>query len=180
MAERRPLVAVIMGSESDWPTMQESVKILKDLDIPCEARVLSAHRTPDETACFARGAERAGIRVVIAGAGGAAHLAGAVAAHTTLPVIGVPLQGWALDGLDALLSTAQMPAGVPVATMAIGKAGARNAAILAAEILGLSDRRIMARLKALRKESSRESAARDRRIRAEGRRINPQARREAR
>jgi len=178
MAKRKPLVAVIMGSESDWPVMQECVKTLGMLDVPCEARVLSAHRIPQEAARFAAGAERAGLRVIIAAAGGAAHLAGAIAAHTLLPVIGVPLQGWALDGLDALLSTVQMPGGVPVATMAIGKAGARNAAFLAGAILGLSDGKLMARLKTLRRKAARAVAASDRRVRAEAQSLGTADRRE--
>src|SRR6266513_4290971 len=138
MPESKPLVAIIMGSKSDWDTMRNAVETLDELGVPNEARVLSAHRTPDATAEFARGAADRGLRVIIAGAGGAAHLAGVIAAHTWLPVLGVPMQSQALHGLDSLLATAQMPSGVPVGTLAIGTAGAKNAAILAASILALS------------------------------------------
>ncbi len=131
-----PLVGVVMGSKSDWGTMTHAVSTLEELGIPCEVRVLSAHRTPDASAEYAATAEERGLEVIIAAAGGAAHLAGVMAAKTILPVLGVPMTGWALDGLDSLLSTVQMPRGVPVATLAIGKAGAVNAALFAAEILG--------------------------------------------
>jgi len=131
-----PLVAVLMGSKSDWSTMQHTRDTLKDFGIPCECRALSAHRTPVETAEFVRTSEENGVEVFIAAAGGAAHLAGVVAAHTVLPVLGVPMTGWALDGLDSLLATVQMPRGIPVGTLAIGKAGAINAALLAVSILG--------------------------------------------
>lgn len=131
-----PLVGVIMGSRSDWETMKHAVDTLESLGIATEARALSAHRTPAEVAEWAAGAEGRGMEVLIAAAGGAAHLAGVVAAHTVLPVLGVPMKGWSLDGLDSLLSTVQMPRGVPVGTLAIGKAGAVNAALLAAQILG--------------------------------------------
>jgi 5-(carboxyamino)imidazole ribonucleotide mutase len=136
MQMENPLVGVIMGSRSDWETMQHAVSTLESLGIPVEARALSAHRTPHEVAEWASGAEERGLEVIIAAAGGAAHLAGVVAAHTVLPVLGVPMKGWSLDGLDSLLSTVQMPRGVPVGTLAIGKAGAVNAALLAAQILG--------------------------------------------
>lgn len=136
---RKPVVGIIMGSDSDWETLQHTVKTLDDFAIPCDVEVASAHRTPERVITFARGAPQRGLKVLIAAAGGAAHLAGVVAAHTTLPVIGIPVKGWALDGLDALLSTVQMPGGIPVATVAIGKAGAVNAGILAAQILALSD-----------------------------------------
>jgi len=131
-----PLVGVIMGSRSDWETMRHSVDTLEGLGIPVEALALSAHRTPQEVAEWASQAENRGVEVIIAAAGGAAHLAGVVAAHTVLPVLGVPMKAWSLDGLDSLLSTVQMPRGVPVGTLAIGKAGAVNAALLAAQILG--------------------------------------------
>ncbi len=131
-----PLVGVIMGSRSDWETMKHAVDTLESLGIPAETRALSAHRTPHEVAEWASGAEERGLEVIIAAAGGAAHLAGVVAAHTVLPVLGVPMKGWSLDGLDSLLSTVQMPRGVPVGTLAIGKAGAVNAALLATQILG--------------------------------------------
>jgi len=148
-----PLVAVIMGSKSDWETMRRAVETLDELDIPNEAHVLSAHRTPDATAEFARNAADRGVRVIIAGAGGAAHLAGVVAAHTCLPVLGVPIQSKLL-GLDSLLSTAQMPGGIPVGTLAIGEAGAKNAALLAAAILALSDKKTRKNLEGFRKKQS--------------------------
>jgi 5-(carboxyamino)imidazole ribonucleotide mutase len=141
MPEPKPVVAIIMGSKSDWETMRHAVETLDDLGVPNEARVLSAHRTPDATAEFARKAADRGFRVVIAGAGGAAHLAGVIAAHTWLPVLGVPIQS-KLQGLDSLLSTAQMPGGIPVGTLAIGDAGAKNAALLAAAILATFDKTI--------------------------------------
>jgi 5-(carboxyamino)imidazole ribonucleotide mutase len=131
-----PLVGVIMGSRSDWDTMKYAVDTLESLGISTETKALSAHRTPYEVAEWASSAEERGMEVVIAAAGGAAHLAGVVAAHTVLPVLGVPMKAWSLDGLDSLLSTVQMPPGVPVGTLAIGKAGAVNAALLAAQILG--------------------------------------------
>lgn len=133
----RPRVAVVMGAKSDWDTMQHCVETLDRLGIESEVKVMSAHRTPDRAIDFASTAEERGLSVIIAAAGGAAHLAGAMAAKTTLPVLGVPIQGWSLDGLDSLLSTAQMPSGVPVGTLAIGAEGAVNAAILAGQILGL-------------------------------------------
>lgn len=132
----KPLVGVVMGSSSDWDTMTHAVSTLEALGIPCEARVLSAHRTPDESAEYAATAEERGLEVIIAAAGGAAHLAGVMASKTVLPVLGVPMKGWSLDGLDSLLSTVQMPRGVPVGTLAIGKAGAVNAALFAGQILG--------------------------------------------
>ncbi len=133
--KRAPLVAVIMGSRSDWETMREAARILSDFQVPHESRVISAHRTPDMMAVFANEAESRGIEVIIAGAGGAAHLPGMTAAHTVLPVIGVPVESRALKGMDSLLSIVQMPAGIPVATVAIGVAGAKNAALLAIAIL---------------------------------------------
>src|SRR6266481_2180954 len=148
------LVAVVMGSKSDWETMRHSVELLHELGVPNEHRVLSAHRTPDATADFARKAAGRGLRVIIAAAGGAAHLAGVIAAYTWLPVLGVPMQSQALHGLDSLLSTAQMPGGIPVGTLAIGSAGAKNAALLAAAILALSDKKIRQNLEAFRKTQS--------------------------
>src|SRR6201993_829837 len=145
MPESPSLVAVIMGSTSDWETMSSCVKTLDQLGIPNEAKVLSAHRTPDATADFTRNAAGRGIRVIIAAAGGAAHLAGVIAAHTWLPVLGIPMKS-ALHGLDSLLSTAQMPGGIPVGTLAIGEAGAKNAALLAAAILARSDEMIRQKL----------------------------------
>ena len=153
MPESKPLVAVIMGSKSDWETMRQAVETLDQLGVPNEAHVLSAHRTPDATTEFARNAAARGLRVVIAGAGGAAHLAGVIAAHTWLPVLGVPIQS-KLQGLDSLLSTAQMPGGIPVGTLAIGDAGAKNAALLAAAILATSDEAIREKLEEFRKKQS--------------------------
>jgi 5-(carboxyamino)imidazole ribonucleotide mutase len=149
-----PLVGVIMGSRSDWDTMQHAVETLEDLGVSCETRVLSAHRTPDAAAEYAKTAERRGLQVVIAGAGGAAHLAGAMAAQTHLPVLGVPIESHALRGMDSLLSTVQMPAGIPVGTLAIGRAGAVNAALLAAAILALADEKLRERLLHLRMSQS--------------------------
>ncbi len=137
--QSNPQVGILMGSASDWGTMKSTADTLAELGIAHEARVLSAHRTPAETMEYASSAESRGLGVVVAAAGGAAHLAGVVAAHTLLPVIGVPMQAWSLDGLDSLLSTVQMPRGIPVATVAIGKAGAVNAALLAAQILATAD-----------------------------------------
>ena len=147
MPESNALVAIIMGSKSDWDTMRHAIEMLDELGVPNEAHVLSAHRTPDATADFARKAAGRGVRVIIAGAGGAAHLAGVIAGHTWLPVLGVPIQSKALQGLDSLLSTAQMPGGIPVGTLAIGDAGAKNAALLAAAILATSDETIRKNLK---------------------------------
>ena len=146
----KPLVGVVMGSKSDWETMSHTANTLEALGIPHEVRVLSAHRTPDAVGEYARGAEARGMRVLIGAAGMAAHLAGAVAASTLLPVIGVPLEGGSLRGLDALLATVQMPRGVPVACMAIGKAGAVNAALFAAEILASQDPALRAKLGSMR------------------------------
>jgi len=143
-------VAVIMGSDSDLPTMQPAVEILERLGVACEVRVLSAHRTPKEMVAFAEGAAARGLKVVIAGAGGAAHLPGMVASMTHLPVLGVPVQSKALSGQDSLLSIVQMPAGVPVGTLAIGEAGATNAGLLAASILALEDPALGERIKAFR------------------------------
>jgi 5-(carboxyamino)imidazole ribonucleotide mutase len=154
MAKSKPLVAVIMGSKSDWETMRHAVETLDALGVPNVARVLSAHRTPDATAEFARNAADRGVRVIIAGAGAAAHLAGAIAGLTWLPVLGVPIPSSPLQGLDSLLSTAQMPGGIPVGTLAIGDAGAKNAALLAAAILATSDKGIRQKLEAFRKKQS--------------------------
>jgi 5-(carboxyamino)imidazole ribonucleotide mutase len=149
-----PLVAIVMGSKSDWETMRHSVETLDQLGVPNESRVLSAHRSPDATAEFARTAAKRGIRVIIAGAGAAAHLAGAIAGHTWLPVLGVPISSSELKGLDSLLSTAQMPSGVPVGTLAIGTAGAKNAALIAAAIVALNDEKIRKNLEAFRRKQT--------------------------
>ena len=150
-----PLVAVIMGSKSDWETMRHSVETLDKLAVPNEYHVLSAHRTPDATADFARTAAKRGVRVIIAGAGAAAHLAGAIAGYTWLPVLGVPISSSELQGLDSLLSTAQMPGGVPVGTLAIGAAGAKNAALLAASIIALSDDEVRKNVEMFRKNQTK-------------------------
>src|SRR5437762_11814431 len=154
MSHSKALVAILMGSKSDWETMRHAVETLDELGIPNESHVLSAHRTPDATAEFARKAAARGLRVIIAGAGGAAHLTGVIAAYTCLPVLGVPIQSKALQGLDSLLSTAQMPAGVPVGTLAIGSSGAKNAGLLAASILALSDDKVRKKLEAFRKKQT--------------------------
>ncbi len=143
-------VAIVMGSQSDWPTMKCAAEVLDELEVPYEARITSAHRTPDRMTAFAKGAEGEGFDVIIAGAGGAAHLPGMVASMTHLPVLGVPVQSKALSGQDSLLSIVQMPAGIPVGTLAIGEAGAANAGLLAAAILAISDDALAARLKTLR------------------------------
>lgn len=155
-------VAIIMGSDSDLPVMKKAADVLDQLGVEYEVVISSAHRVPGKTAEYARTAEERGIQVIIAGAGGAAHLPGVVAAYTTLPVIGVPLRAWATDGMDALLAIAQMPPGVPVATVAID--GARNAALLAAEILALSDAKVRSRLKAYREEQAAGVEEKDRRL----------------
>jgi 5-(carboxyamino)imidazole ribonucleotide mutase len=151
-----PLVAVIMGSKSDWETMKHAVEMLVRFGIPHDARVVSAHRTPDWMVKYSREAPERGIQVIIAGAGGAAHLPGMVAALTHLPVLGVPVQSRALKGLDSLLSIAQMPAGVPVGTLAIGEAGAKNAGLLAAGIIALQDDRVRKKLIAFRRKQTSE------------------------
>jgi 5-(carboxyamino)imidazole ribonucleotide mutase len=156
-----PLILIVMGSDSDLPTMQEAADILEKFGVAYEMRISSAHRCPQRTAELASGASARGIRLIIAGAGMAAHLAGVVAAETTLPVIGVPMPGGALNGVDALYSTVQMPAGIPVATMAIGKAGAKNAGIFAIQILALSDVRLAECLREFRREMSEDVERRD-------------------
>lgn len=152
--EIRPLVGVIMGSKSDWETMSHAHETLAALGVPHECEVVSAHRTPVDMAKYAQTAESRGIEVIIAGAGGAAHLPGMTASHTVLPVLGVPVQSKALQGLDSLLSIVQMPGGIPVGTMAIGKAGAINAALLAAAILGAKHPEIREQLRAFREKQS--------------------------
>lgn len=158
-------VAVIMGSDSDWPVVKGACAQLKALDIPFEAHILSAHRTPAEAADFAKKAKADGFGVILCAAGMAAHLAGAFAANTTLPVIGIPMKGGAVDGLDALLSTVQMPSGIPVATVAIN--GAKNAAVLAAQILSVSDEALAEKLDAQRVEMAQQIAAKEARLQAE-------------
>lgn len=150
MASEPPPVAIIMGSRSDWPTMKHAADALDRLGVAWTARVISAHRTPKRLWDFATGAQEAGFKVIIAGAGGAAHLPGMTASMTALPVLGVPVESRTLKGLDSLLSIAQMPGGVPVATLAVGEAGARNAGILAGQILALGDRELAGRLAAFR------------------------------
>src|SRR5499433_3687303 len=153
-SREKPLVAVLMGSKSDWETMRHAGETLERFGVASESRVLSAHRSPDALADFVRTAENRGIEVLIAGAGGAAHLAGAVAANTVLPVLGVPIDSSALKGLDALLATVQMPAGVPVATFAIGKAGVINAALQSVAILAVSRPDLREKLKAYRRDQA--------------------------
>lgn len=150
--DKKPLVGIIMGSKSDWETLCHADEMLTRFGVPHECRVVSAHRTPDWMREYAQTAEQRGIEIIIAGAGGAAHLPGMVAAHTTLPVLGVPVQSQALQGLDSLLSIVQMPGGVPVATLAIGKAGATNAALLAVSILALARPELKTKLVEFRRE----------------------------
>lgn len=159
-AKVAPRVAIVMGSQSDWPTMRCAAKVLDDLGVAYDARIVSAHRTPDRLVAFAKGAATEGFDVIIAGAGGAAHLPGMVASMTHLPVFGVPVQSRALSGKDSLLSIVQMPAGIPVGTLAIGEAGATNAGILAASVLALQDADLSARLQAFRKAQTASVAER--------------------
>ena len=154
-----PLVLVMMGSKSDWEVMRQADEVLTNFGIAHECRVLSAHRTPKETAEYVSGAEARGVEVIIAAAGGAAHLAGVCAAHTVLPVLGVPMESAALKGMDSLLSTVQMPAGIPVGTLAIGAAGARNAALLAIAILGNSRPELREKVKAFRSDQRKKILA---------------------
>lgn len=163
--ENRKKVAVIMGSDSDWPVVKGACSVLKEFDVPFEAHILSAHRTPEAAAAFAKSARDNGFGVILCAAGMAAHLAGAFAANTTLPVIGIPMKGGAVDGLDALLSTVQMPSGIPVATVALN--GAKNAAVLAAQILAVSDADLAAKLDAARASMSAQIAAKDAKLQAE-------------
>jgi len=152
MSNEKPLVSVVMGSDSDLDIMKSAEDIFKEFGVGYEMTIASAHRTPEKTATYAQGAEGRGIKVIIAGAGYAAHLAGVIAAHTILPVIGVPLSASSLDGMDSLLAIVQMPAGIPVATVTIGKAGAKNSALLAIEMLALSDETLTQKLKDYRKK----------------------------
>lgn len=164
MATTTPIVGILMGSDSDLPVMQEAAAVLTAHGVPHELRVLSAHRAPAATAHYAKTARARGLKVIIAGAGGAAHLAGALAAHTTLPVIGVPLTGTVFQGTDAFLATLQMPPGVPVATVSVGKWGAKNAGLLALQILAVRDRRLAQRLDALKRQMRQAVEAKDRRL----------------
>ena len=158
-------VAVIMGSDSDWPTVKAACAQLKEFDIPFEAHIMSAHRTPVQAAEFAKSARQNGFGAIICAAGMAAHLAGAFAANTTLPVIGIPLKGGAMDGMDALLATVQMPSGIPVATVALN--GAKNAAVLAAQILAVSDKALAAKLDAARVKMTEQIAEKEAKLQAE-------------
>ncbi len=160
MTTRSPPVAIIMGSQSDWPVMRAAAKVLDELGVSYEARVISAHRTPHRLYEFAKSARESGFKVIVAGAGGAAHLPGMTAALTTLPVLGVPISTTALNGEDALYSIVQMPAGVPVGTLAIGEPGAVNAGLLAAKILALADPALSARVEAWRKDRTAKVAER--------------------
>ena len=164
MKMTRPRIAVILGSDSDLPVMEEGLKVLKDFKVPFELKIMSAHRSPALVHDFAKSAEKNGIKVVIAAAGGAAHLAGVIASMTRLPVIGVPMETRSLDGMDSLFSTVQMPYGVPVATMAIGKSGAKNASIFALQILGLSDNKIAGELNAFKKRLEADVIAKNKKL----------------
>src|SRR5688572_22863898 len=167
MANSQPKIGILMGSDSDLEVMREAEKRLDSFGVTYETRIMSAHRTPDKAAEYAATAEQRGLEVIICGAGAAAHLAGAIAANTTLPVIGVPIDSSSLKGLDALLATAQMPAGIPVATMAIGKAGAANAGIFAAQIIARKDAELSAKLAQSKKEMAAGVEERDRKLQNE-------------
>ncbi len=154
MSDQQPIIGIVMGSNSDWPTMQAAARVLKDFGVPFEARVVSAHRTPDLMFEYAEAARGRGLRAIVAGAGGAAHLPGMIAAKTTVPVLGVPVQSKALSGKDSLLSIVQMPKGIPVATFAIGEAGAANAGLFAVSLLAATDPALAAKLDAFRAEQT--------------------------
>jgi len=154
MSDQQPIIGIVMGSNSDWPTMQAAARVLKEFGVPFEARVVSAHRTPDLMFEYAEAARGRGLRAIIAGAGGAAHLPGMIAAKTTVPVLGVPVQSKALSGKDSLLSIVQMPKGIPVATFAIGEAGAANAGLFAGSLLAATDPALAAKLDAFRAEQT--------------------------
>ena len=166
-AKKKPTVAIVMGSKSDWPVLEYTVNTLKEFGVASTVRIMSAHRTPHDAADFAENAAKNGYKVVIGAAGGAAHLSGVLAGHTILPVIGIPVKGWALDGMDSLLATVQMPKGVPVATVAIGKAGAINAAVLAVQIMALSDPALKRKLTAYKKNMAEEVRKADAELQAE-------------
>lgn len=155
-AKKKPTVAIVMGSKTDWPVMEYTRNTLKEFGIESTVKVMSAHRTPHEACEFASTAQKNGYKVIIGAAGGAAHLCGVLAAHTILPVVGVPVKGWSLDGMDSLLSTVQMPKGIPVATVAIGKAGAINAAILAVQIMAVGDAALRRKLVSFKKNMTKE------------------------
>ena len=163
----KAIVALVMGSDSDWPLLDEAVGVLAKFEVECDVRVMSAHRTPDMAAAFAKQAARGGLKVIIAAAGGAAHLAGVIAAHTTLPVIGIPVPSNIMGGIDSLLSTVQMPAGIPVATVSVGKSGATNAALLAVQILALSNPELTRKLVQYKKALEDKVKAGNQRIQAE-------------
>lgn len=167
MANTHPKVGILMGSDSDLEIMREAEKRLDNFGIAYETRIISAHRTPEKAAEYATTAQQRGLQVIICGAGAAAHLAGAIAANTTLPVIGVPIDSSSLKGMDALLATVQMPAGIPVATMAIGKAGAANAGIFAAQIVGRTDSAVANKLEPFKKELAAAVVERDRKLQSE-------------
>ena len=150
MVDGAPRIGIIMGSQSDWPTLRHAAQVLEELDLAYETRIVSAHRTPERLRAYAQGARERGLQVIVAGAGGAAHLPGMVAANTALPVFGVPVESQALKGMDSLLSIVQMPGGIPVGTLAIGKAGAKNAGLLAAAVVALQDAKAAAALDAFR------------------------------
>lgn len=162
-----PLVGIVMGSDSDWPLLQKGAEALKDFGVPFEVRVMSAHRTPELASTYAAEAEKRGLKVLISAAGGAAHLGGVLAAHTILPVIGVPVAGGAVNGLDSLLATIQMPAGIPVATVTLGSAGPVNAALVAVQILALSDADLRKKFHAYKDKLRRKVAEGDAKVQAE-------------
>ncbi|MGI6494776.1 MAG: 5-(carboxyamino)imidazole ribonucleotide mutase [Kiritimatiellia bacterium] len=165
--ETKPLVGIVMGSKSDWPALQKAVETLDDFGIPREVRVISAHRSPDIAADYAGSARERGLQVILAAAGGAAHLGGILAAHTTLPVVGVPVAGGALNGIDALLATVQMPSGIPVATVALGSAGPTNAALFAIQVLALSRPELREKLCAYKADLRRKVVEADAELQAE-------------
>lgn len=164
MKNKKPVVGILMGSDSDLKVMREAENVLEDFGVPYEMAIASAHRSPKRTTCYAESAERRGLRVLICGAGHAAHLAGVVAAHTTLPVIGVPIDSSSLNGLDSILSTVQMPGGIPVAAMAVGKGGAKNAGLFAVEILSLSEPSLRKKLARQRRKMERQIVEKNRRL----------------
>lgn len=172
MAKKKPLVGIVMGSDSDWPILQAASQTLTAFGIAHEVRVISAHRTPDEAAAYAAGAARRGLKILMSAAGGAAHLGGVLAAQTTLPVIGIPIKSGALNGIDSLLATIQMPAGIPVATVTLGSAGPVNAAIFAAQILALSDPAIARAVQAHKRSLKRKVFQGDAHVQAELAKLN--------